>query len=642
MPIVGDFVNYKSVILLAVFIFTGMSTSAMMIDVNAKDKHGYTKLHYAAHDQDTDTIKSLIAQGADVNNKDKYGRFPLSYLDNMEAMKLLVNHGADVNTEMRYGLSSSKWTPLFCALDNNDIKFMELLLKKGANVHAKDICGNTVLHYAVLRSTPEAVKFLLDNGFKALTNAKDGMEQSPLYAACRDGKYENAKVLLDYGADVNIKGIRLFEPKLMSKEDYESCIWRDPNAIKPEIEYFHIGAHIWPQAQAGWTPLHIASCNGHDKIIDLLIKYGADVNIKADNNVTSLHVAAFKGHATIVKKLSDAGADVNVETIDINNNFLFDEINGISDKVTPLFLAIETGKNEVVEILAPLSKINNSVGSFNATPLHYASLLGHLDIVKTLIKNGAQLMSLIWGKHTAGDIASYYNKKDVASFLNEKVNHFKQMARGNNNQKSIKIIKNNNVMQKAITIQPKNNIRADLPLINSLSIYDQLIRTDFAEYKPLGAYYRAKNGTIKNISSIKNKNGLSMRENHLLDLDYSYCPKMHNKDDVTHNFSKNIEQQFGKLAYVFVKNSDINKITDMNKKVRLYATMPGKIDTVEYKDGRQNIIKSEKGVFEFEVKKNLYKSDAVCYHRFFNPKGILRAEEFGAKARAKQTKKITL
>jgi ankyrin repeat protein len=610
--------------------------------VNVIDNFGETPLHIAVScslPNNRAIIRILLENGANANIQERRKYTPIYYAQRCyDAIKILVEYGADVNTR----ISNSGWTPLFYAIDKNDAEFIKLVMEKKPDIYARDICENTVLHYAVLRSTPEMVQYLLDNGCKALINAKDGMEQSPLYAACRNGKYENAKILLEYGADVNIKGVRLFEPKLMSKEDCTRMIWRDPNAIKPEIEYFHIGARIWAEAQAGWTPLHIASHNGHDKIIDLLIKYGADVNIKADDNVTSLHVAAFGGHATIVKKLSDAGADVNVETIDINKNFLFDEINGISDKVTPLFLAIQTGKNEVVEILAPLSKINNAVGSFNATPLHYASLLGHFNIVKTLIKNGAQFMSLIWGKHTAADIASYYNKKDIATFLMEKVDSFKQMARGNNNQKSIAIIKNNSVMQKAVNIQPKNNIRADLPLIKSSPIQDQLIKTAFDKYESLGIHYCDKNGQIKCISSIKSKNGLCMMENHLSDLDYSYCPKMKNKDDIKHNFGVEIEKQFGKFAYIFIESKDIDKINDMNKKMRLYATMPGKIDTVEYKNRQQHIIKREKGVFEFEVKKNLYKPDGICYHRFFNPKGIVGAQEFGAKARAKQTKKITL
>ena len=47
---------------------------------------------------------------------------------------------------------------------------------------------------------------------------------------------------------------------------------------------------------------------GHDEIVKVLIKAGADVNVKNDDGDTALMRAEEKGHDEIVKILKAAGA----------------------------------------------------------------------------------------------------------------------------------------------------------------------------------------------------------------------------------------------------------------------------------------------------------------------------------------------
>ena len=62
-------------------------------DVHAKDKHGWTPLHYAACDGHKEIAELLIAKGADVNAEDVLsGRTPLDYADG-ETVDLLRKHG---------------------------------------------------------------------------------------------------------------------------------------------------------------------------------------------------------------------------------------------------------------------------------------------------------------------------------------------------------------------------------------------------------------------------------------------------------------------------------------------------------------------------------------------------------------------
>ena len=73
-------------------------------DVNAKDdSHGLTPLHYAAEAGHKEIAELLIANGADVNAKDKYGRTPLDWavmLGKPEIADLLRKHGGKTKKEL--------------------------------------------------------------------------------------------------------------------------------------------------------------------------------------------------------------------------------------------------------------------------------------------------------------------------------------------------------------------------------------------------------------------------------------------------------------------------------------------------------------------------------------------------------------
>ena len=61
----------------------------------------------------------------------------------------------------------------------------------------------------------------------------------------------------------------------------------------------------------GFTPLSIASGHESAKIVDMLIKAGADVNAKDWHNVTALMMAAgYSRNPNVLKLLLDAKASI--------------------------------------------------------------------------------------------------------------------------------------------------------------------------------------------------------------------------------------------------------------------------------------------------------------------------------------------
>jgi len=172
------------------------------VDVNAKDNDGRTPLHYAAKYATKEVVELLIPNGADVNAKDNYGATPLDWAIDDEIADLIRNHGgktgeestalidaaADGNIEVVKQLlaaganvnAKNKWggTPLHWAARGGHKEIVELLIAKGANVNAKNDEDGTPLHLAADRGHTEVVELLITKG--ADVNAKDDEGETPL------------------------------------------------------------------------------------------------------------------------------------------------------------------------------------------------------------------------------------------------------------------------------------------------------------------------------------------------------------------------------------------------------------------------------------------------------------------------------
>ena len=73
------------------------------------------------------------------------------------------------------------------------------------------------------------------------------------------------------------------------------------------------GAEINLQRSDGWTALVIAASNGHERLVELLMQHGAEVNLQDSDGATALMNAANEGHERVVELLLWRGAEVNLQ-----------------------------------------------------------------------------------------------------------------------------------------------------------------------------------------------------------------------------------------------------------------------------------------------------------------------------------------
>ena len=242
-----------------------------------KDGGALTPLVYAVRANDLDSVKVLLAAGADVNQVTGYGWSPLLVATQNRYYKLgayLLVHGADVNLANKGG-----WMPLYLATDNRNIEsgdypvrkgdmdhldFIKLLLDKGANVNAR-------MKDSTETRTVFTNQWLDENGATAFLRAS------------QSGDIVLMKLLLAHGAN----------PKI-------------DTAL--HVTALQVAAGIgWVEGITyEWSPEQTIEA------VKLLLDLGLDPNAQADTGRTALHGAAHKGATTVVQVLVDHGAKLNV------------------------------------------------------------------------------------------------------------------------------------------------------------------------------------------------------------------------------------------------------------------------------------------------------------------------------------------
>jgi ankyrin repeat protein len=224
------------------------------LDPNSKTANGTTLLMLAAHD--SAKVRLLLARGADVKFRSTSGMDALTvaaaYRGTRESLQLMLDAG--VPPQAPEGVHS-RHSPLVLASMTGDLDNVRLLLKRGAEPSAEALSESVTFGY------PEVVKSLIDAGADATISEGSGINL--VHWATITNRPEVIPVLLAAKADINA-----------------------------EDEF-------------GFTPLMYAATvdEGDIDAITVLLKAGADRNIRNKENRTALDQARQYKHAKLVEAL---------------------------------------------------------------------------------------------------------------------------------------------------------------------------------------------------------------------------------------------------------------------------------------------------------------------------------------------------
>ena len=170
-----------------------------------------------------------------------------------------------------------------------------------------------------------------------------------------------------------------------------------------------LGADVNAQGGEYGNALCAASAAGHEKIVQILVDAGANVNAQGGSNGNALCAASATGHEKIVQILVDAGADVHTQG-GSNGNALHAASAGGHEKVVKILAdagadvhtqggeygnalcaASATGHEKIVQILVDAGANVNAQAGSNGNALHAASAGGHEKVVQMLVDLGADV-----------------------------------------------------------------------------------------------------------------------------------------------------------------------------------------------------------------------------------------------------------
>ncbi|XP_062137250.1 transient receptor potential cation channel subfamily A member 1 isoform X2 [Drosophila sulfurigaster albostrigata] len=254
-----------------------------------------------------------------------------SMFDHPDIVSYLVNEGAEINA-----LDKEHRSPLLLAASRSGWKTVHLLIRLGASIDVKDAAARNVLHFVIMNGgrltdfAEHVANCQTQQQLQLLLNEKDDMGCSPLHYASRDGHIRSLENLIRLGACINLKNNNNESPL------HFAARYGRYNTVRQLLDSEKGSFIINESDGAGMTPLHIASQQGHTRVVQLLLNRGALLH-RDHSGRNPLQLAAMSGYTETIELLHSV------------HSHLLDQVD--KDGNTALHLATMENKPHAISVL---------------------------------------------------------------------------------------------------------------------------------------------------------------------------------------------------------------------------------------------------------------------------------------------------
>ncbi|XP_047477382.1 transient receptor potential cation channel subfamily A member 1-like [Penaeus chinensis] len=304
-----------------------------------------TPVHLACSQGANEIVKLMFTLQPDEKLKalstlDAQGMTPLhcaAMFDHPELVAYLIEEGAEVDQ-----VDQEHRSPLLLAASRRGWRTVDALLAHGADPTIRDSHLKNLLHVVIMNggsisdvlSLKQARDTLSTSSITMMLNEQDSMGWSPLHYASRSGHICSLSSLLQLGASVRTKDKRNESPLHFAAK------YGRYNTVRQLVESKSGFLILNECNDEGKTALHIASEEGHTRVVQLLLSKGALLH-RDHHGRTPLHLAALGGHRDTIRAI----LTIHSHTLDQTDK----------EGNTALHVAVRANKPETVSQLMSLN-----------------------------------------------------------------------------------------------------------------------------------------------------------------------------------------------------------------------------------------------------------------------------------------------
>ncbi|XP_023313709.1 ankyrin-1-like [Trichogramma pretiosum] len=317
------------------------------LQVDALDNHGWAPLHLVLDRRLKKKTELLLSRGANPNLVNADGKSPLHMIctrdqefDNYDS------DGSDDSKDSKDSDDSKDSNDESESHDVEDYKLMEIFFKtcdekhQTVDVDARDDFGRTPLHLVVRDKTEKLAELLLRRGANPNRTNSGGL--TALHIMCKEGQGDD---------DIDNDYV---------DEEFVELFFKITDEMQQSVKVDAVD-------EKGNTPLYYALHSGAGKVVELLLRNGADPNLADAEGLTPLHILC--------------QPDFNLYYNDQNLLEIFFEVNKDKHKKlqvdamdkkgnAPLHLALQKSNKKVIELLLMNGANLNLPDAEGSTPLH--------------------------------------------------------------------------------------------------------------------------------------------------------------------------------------------------------------------------------------------------------------------------------